>query len=62
MLRPVWCPISSRIGEIGVAALPEPDGRTRFFLFEKSALFGRLVKPIFAWNIRQDFRRLTSLL
>jgi len=43
-------------------ARPEPNGRTCLFHFEGSALFGRLVKPAFAWNIRRDFQRLTSLL
>ncbi len=62
VLRPGWCLMSSRIGEIGMAARPEPDGGTRFFHFEGSAFLGRFVRPIFAWNIRQDFRRLTSLL
>jgi len=40
--------MSSRVGEIGMAAHPEPVGRTRFFHFEEPALFGRLGKPLFA--------------
>lgn len=62
VLRPGWCLMRSRLGDVGMAARPEPDGRTRFFHFEGSPLLGRLVKPYFAWNIRQDFRRLARLL
>ncbi|MEM9175961.1 MAG: hypothetical protein AAGC67_12070 [Myxococcota bacterium] len=62
VLRPGWCLMASRLGDIGMAARPEGPGRTRFFHFEGSALFGRLVKPLFAWNIRQDFRKIRGLL
>lgn len=62
VLRPGWCLMTSRLGEIGMAARPEGEGRTRYFHFEGSALLGRLVKPIFAWNIRQDFRKMNGLL
>lgn len=62
VLRPGWCLMSSRIGDVGMAARPEGEGRTRYFHFEGSALLGRLLKPLFAWNIRQDFRKMTGLL
>lgn len=62
VLRPGWCLMSSRFGDVGMAARPEPDGRTRFVHFEGTALTGGILKPIFAWNIRQDFRRLRRLL
>lgn len=58
VLRPGWCLMHSRFGEVGMAAAPESAERTRFFHFEGSALLGRLVRPLFAWNIRQDFRKL----
>ena len=62
VLRPGWCLMSSKIGHVGMAARPEGEGRTRYFHFEGSALLGRLVKPLFAWNIRQDFRKMNGLL
>ena len=62
VLRPGWCLMSSRLGDIGMAARPEGEGRTRYFHFEGSSLLGRLVKPVFAWNIRQDFRKMNGLL
>lgn len=62
VLRPGWCLMRSRLGEVGMAARPEGPTTTRFIHFEGSALLGRLVRPLFAWNIRQDFRRLRTLL
>ena len=62
VVRPGWCLMASRLGDIGMAARPEGDGRTRFFHFEGAALLGRLGKPLFAWNIRQDFRKMNDLL
>ena len=62
VLRPGWCLMSTRLGQVGMAARPEDAGRTRFFHFEGSAVLGRLLKPVFAWNIRQDFRKLRGLL
>lgn len=62
VLRPGWCLMKSRFGDVGMAARPESEGRTRFFHFEGSRLLGRIVRPVFAWNIRQDFRRLRALL
>ena len=62
VLRPGWCLMRTRIGEIGMAARPETGRSTRYFHFEGSALLGRIARPFFAWNIRQDFRRLRRLL
>ena len=62
VLRPGWCLMSSRLGDVGMAACPEGPGRTRYFHFEGSSLLGRLVKPLFAWNIGQDFRKMRRLL
>lgn len=62
VLRPGWCLMRSSLGEVGMAAAPEGPDRTRFVHFEGSARLGRLLRPFFAWNIRQDFRRLRRLL
>lgn len=62
VLQPGWCLMSSRLGQVGMAARPEHDASTRFFHFEGSGLLGALARPFFAWNIRQDFRRLRHLL
>ena len=62
VLRSGWCIMRSNKGQIGMAAHPEGSTQTRFIHFECSSLFGRLARPLFAWNIRQDFRRLRSLL
>jgi hypothetical protein len=61
VLRPGWCLMLSRIGEVGMAARPEGPCATRFFHFEGSRALGRIVRPLLAWNIRQDFRRLRRL-
>ena len=62
VLRPGWCLMHTRVGDIGMSARPEPNGKTRFFHFEGSSVLGRIAKPLFAWNIRQDFRKLRRLL
>lgn len=62
ILRPGWCVMRSRSGQIGMAARPESPTQTRFFHFEGSALLGRIARPFFAWNVRQDLRRLRRLL
>ena len=62
VLRPGFCLMQSRIGQVGMAARPEGPSATRFFHFEGSPALGRLLRPLFAWNIRQDFRRLRGLL
>lgn len=62
VLRPGWCLMQSRFGEIGMAARPEGQGQTRFFHFEGSKAAGRLARPFFRWNIAHDFRRLRTLL
>jgi hypothetical protein len=60
--RPGWCLMQAKVGQIGMAARPEGPGRTRYFHFEGSQLLGRLARPFFAWNVRQDFRRIRTLL
>jgi hypothetical protein len=62
VLRRGWCLMNSRVGQIGMAARPEGDARTRFIHFEGSPLFGRLLRPYFHWSIGGDFRRLVALL
>jgi len=62
ILRPGWCLMDSRFGQIGMAARPEGNLKTRFIHFEGSALFGRILRPYFHWNIGGDFRRLNRLL
>lgn len=62
VLRPGFCLMQSRIGQVGMAARPEGPTTTRFFHFEGSPALGRMLRPFFAWNIRQDFRRLRRLL
>jgi len=63
VLRPGWCVMHSRAGDVGMAVSPEGDGsRTRFAHFEGSRLLGRLARPLFRRNIEGDFRRLAGLL
>jgi hypothetical protein len=62
VLRPGWCVMNSRLGEVGMAAHPEGDSRTRYFHFEGSRLLGRMARPYFHWNMRGEFRRLNALL
>lgn len=62
VLRPGWCLMRSSLGQVGMAAHAEAPGRTRFLHFEGSAWASRFTRPLFAWNIRQDFRRIRSLL
>lgn len=62
VLRPGWCLMQSRFGRVGMAARPEGPGRTRMLHFEGSTRAGRLTRPLFARNIRGDFRRLSRLL
>ncbi len=62
VLRPGWCLMQSRLGQVGMAARPENEATTRFFHFEGTRRLGRLARPLFAWNIRQDLRRLRNLL
>jgi hypothetical protein len=62
VLRPGWCLMRSKLGEIGMAARAEGEASTRFFHFEGSAMLGRVVRPLFAWNIKQDFKKLRALL
>jgi hypothetical protein len=54
--------MSSSRGQVGMAARPEGDDRTRFVHFERSSFLTPLTRPLFAWNIRQDFRRIRALL
>jgi hypothetical protein len=62
VLRPGWCLMQSRLGQVGMAARPEGPNQTRFIHLEGARFLGRLFRPYFVWNIRQDFRRLRQLL
>jgi len=62
VLKSGWCLMSSTRGQIGMAAHPLGETRTRFFHFERSARLSRVARPFFAWNIQQDFRKIRSLL
>jgi hypothetical protein len=62
VLRPGFCVMQGRSGQIGMAARPESETTTRYFHFEGTKSLGRIARPFFAWNIRQDFRRLRKLL
>ena len=61
VLRPGWCVMSSSRGQVGMAARPEGEARTRFVHFERSSFLPRLGRPFFEWNVRQDFRRIRAL-
>jgi len=61
VLRSGWCVMRSGSGQIGMAAHPENTSQTRFIHFESASSFGWLARPFFAWNIRNDFRRLRDL-
>ena len=62
VLRPGWCVMSSRWGEVGMAAHPEGNSRTRYFHFEGSRLLGRMARPYFRRNMVGEFERLDALL
>ncbi len=62
VLRRGFCVMQGRSGQIGMAARPESGTTTRFFHFEGTPMLGRIARPFFSWNIRQDFRRLRELL
>jgi hypothetical protein len=62
VLREGWCLMQSASGQIGMAARPEGPTRTRYYHFEGSPTLGRFARPFFAWNVRQDFKRLKRLL
>jgi len=62
ILRSGFCVMQGRSGQIGMAARPESETTTRYFHFEGTKILGRIARPFFAWNVRQDFRRLRRLL
>ena len=62
VLRPGYCIMQSGRAVVGMAARPEGPHRTRYFHFEGARRFRWFLRPILAWNIRQDFRRLRRLL
>lgn len=62
VLRRGWCLMSSRWGNVGMAARAEGPGRTRFVHFEGVQHFRRLLRPLLRRNIEGDFKRLRSLL
>ncbi|MFQ5416628.1 MAG: hypothetical protein ACE5FL_06190 [Myxococcota bacterium] len=62
VLRPEWCVMHARAADIGMAATATRDGRTNFAHFEGSRWLGRLGRPLFRRNVRNDFARLERLL
>jgi hypothetical protein len=63
VLRPGWCVMRSRAGDVGMAVAPEGDGsRTRFAHFEGSRFLSQLARPLLRRNIEGDFERLAGLL
>ena len=61
VLRPGWCVMRSRHGEIGMAATPVGPGATRFAHFEGSRTLGRVARPLFGYFVRRDLRRLAAV-
>ena len=61
VLRPGWCVMRGALGEIGMAAAPDGPDATRFAHFEGSRRLGRLARPVFAYFVRRDLRRLAAL-
>lgn len=60
-LRPGWCLMQHRLGDVGMAAAPEGDG-TRFAHFEGARPLGRLGRPVFARKIAGDLERIAAAL
>lgn len=62
-LRFGWCLMQSKTSCIGMAAIEEEPGRTtRFAHFEGTGRWGRILRPLFRWNIRGDLKRMTRIL
>jgi hypothetical protein len=63
ILRPGWCVMRDRagLGQIGMAAAPTEDGRTRVAHFEGSRWLGRLARPFLQRRVDQDLARLAQL-
>jgi len=61
VLRPGWCVMRSRLGELGMAATPLGAGATRFAHFEGSRWLGRAARPVFRAFVQRDLRRLAAL-
>ena len=61
VLRPGWCVMRGRLGEIGMAAAPVGPSATRFAHFEGSRWLGRMAKPLFRHFVRRDLVRLAAL-
>ena len=63
VLRPGWCVMHSRFGDVGMAAAAADGGRrTRFAHYEGSRLLGRLGRPLFRRSVDADFEALRRLL
>ena len=62
-LRFGWCVMQSRTSLIGMAAVVEEPGQsTRFAHFEGTHAWGRILRPLFRWNIEGDIKRIARLL
>ena len=61
VLRPGWCLMHNRQADVGMAAVPEGDGTTRYAHYEGVRLLGRLGRPLFARKIEGDLDRVERL-
>jgi hypothetical protein len=61
--RPGWCVMRDLrgIGQIGMAAAPEGEGRTRVAHFEGSRRLGALLRPFLQRRVEGDLARLAAL-
>lgn len=62
VLRPGWCVMRAPGVDIGMAASPEGEARTRFAHFEGSRWLGRPGRAFFRRWVTRDLRRLDSIL
>ena len=61
--RPGWCVMTDfrGVGQIGMAAAPESEQRTRVAHFEGSRWLGRLVRPLLQRAVERDLAKLARL-
>jgi len=61
--RPGWCVMrdNAGIGQIGMAAAPQGEHRTRVAHFEGSRWLGRLLRPFLQRRVEADLARLAAL-
>ena len=61
VLRPGWCVMSAPGVDIGMAAVAEGEGRTRFAHYEGSRWLGRAGRALFRRWVRRDLERLAAI-